>query len=361
MEDEYGYANARLRAMKSRLLKRNEYAELLDERTVEDVVARLAHSVYQPEIEAALVKASGWECLSEALRRHLANTLARITRFFSDTPQRLWNILISRWLVFNLKTILRGQAHSVAAAEILDALVPAGDLQESDYSRLVQQPSVRATVDLLATWSHAYARPLLEAMPQYASSGDLAELELALDRARYGKALDELAQIEDDNAQVVRSMLQDEIDVTNILVVIRLSQWGGANARLTQRYGSAAPAPLFIPGGGLATQHLSAYKQVPALDQIVRDLSATSFSDALARGQARFNDKHMLSAFEDELEAQLERENVARFHHDPLSIGIAIAYLAALVRETRNLRLIGRAKAAGWKRDEIEKELRWQN
>jgi len=361
MEDDYGYANARLRAMKSRLLTRSDYTSLLDEHTVEDVVARLTHTVYQPEIDAALVKASGWKCLSEALRLHLANTLARITKFFSGTPLHLWNILISRWLVFNLKTILRGQAHSVPAAEILDALVPAGDLQESDYNRLVQQPSVRATVDLLATWNQPYARPLLAAMPQYTSSGDLAELELALDRARYQAAFKELADLDDDNADMVRSRLRDEIDVTNILTVIRLSQWGGSNARLSQRYGSTAPAPLLIKGNGLATQRLMAYKEVPALDQIVRDLSATSFGDALARGQARFNDKQTLSSFEDELGAKLEQENIALFHHDPLSIGIAIAYLAALVKEARDLRLIGRAKAAGWKREEIEKELRWQN
>jgi V/A-type H+-transporting ATPase subunit C len=360
MDNGYEYANARLRAMKSRLLTNVDYAELLDEPTIEDVIAWLTHTAYQREIEAALIKTVGWECLSEGLRRHLAQTLAKITRFFSDTPLRLWQILAARWEIFNLKTILRGQVHHIAASEILDVLIPTGDLTESDYSRLAQQTSVRATVDLLATWNTPYARTLLEAMPHYAEHGDLADLELALERARYGLAFKQLAKLKDDNANIIRDILISEIDTANILTVIRLSEWGGT--RLTQKYGSAAPAALLITGGGLASQKLFAHNDVPAVDDLVRELSDTDFGDALARGLAQYEEKKTVTVFEDEIDAKLTRQNLALFRNDPLSIGIAIAYLTALVNEVRNLRVIGRGKDAGWKRNEIEKELRlWQN
>jgi vacuolar-type H+-ATPase subunit C/Vma6 len=234
-------------------------------------------------------------------------------------------------------------------------------LREADLQRLAQQASPRATIDLLSTWRHPLAKPLLAALPRYAETNDLAELELALDRARYESAAEELKDSDDPNAETVMQVLRSEIDVTNILTMVRLSQWAGSSARLTQRYGSAAPTPLLIKGGDSATHRMLAYKEVPALEQIVRDLSATRFGEALASGQARYDEKHTLSAFEDELEGQLEQWNLARFHLDPLSIDIAIAYLAAQSRETRNLRLIGRAKAAGWKREEIEREMRWQS
>jgi V/A-type H+-transporting ATPase subunit C len=361
MSDDYGYANARLRAMKSRLLTRSDYAELLDEPTIEDVIARLTHTVYQPEIEAALIKAVGWECLSESLRRHLAQTLAKITRFFDGAPLRLWRILIARWEVFDLKTILRGQAHHIPANEILDALIPVGDLKESDLSRLAQQTSVRATVDLLATWHYPYAPPLLEAMPRYSERRDLAELELALERARYQFALKQLADLEDANAEMVRAALYAEIDAANILTVMRLSE-GGSRVRLAQRYGSAAPAPLLIKGGGSTSRRLFTRKDIPPIDALVRELSNTTFGDALTRGMARHEEKKTVGVFEDEMDEKLARQNLALFHRDPLSIGIAMAYLTALVTEVRNLRVIGRGKDAGWPRAEIEKELRlWQN
>jgi len=264
--------------------------------------------------------------------------------------------------VFNLKTILRGQALTIPADEILDTLIPAGDLREADLRRLTQQTSVRAVVDVLATWHHPYAPALLQAMPRYAEHRDVAELELALDRARYALAFAELDAQDDDHAKLVRRILEREIDATNILTVIRLSAGGGSTARLTERYGSTAPAPLLLKGGGWATQKLFGLPNLPALDQLVRDLHATEFGDALARAQARYNETHALTAFEDELEKYLAQQNLALFHADPLTIGIAIAYLTALINEVRNLRVIGRGKVAGWSRDEIEKELRlWQN
>lgn len=362
MENEYGYANARLRAMKSRLLNRAALAELVNTPTVEDVVAYLTHTPYQQAVEEALVRLSGWECLSEALRHHVAETLSRITRFFSGNPQRLWKILIARWQVFNIKTILRGVANNVPADEILDALVPVGDLQESDFRRLAQQTSVRAVVDLLATWNHPLARQLLAAFPRYAETGNLAQLELALDRARYAAAFKELDELDDSEAEKLRALLEHEVDATNILILLRLCAASLSSARLVRDYGSASAEAFLIKGGGPTTARLFAYKDLPTLEQLVRDLQNSPLGGALARGQARYAEKQSVSAFEDEIETQLMQQRVALFHKDPLSIGIAVAYLAALVAEVRNLRLVGRAKAARWKREDIEKEIRqWQS
>jgi V/A-type H+-transporting ATPase subunit C len=362
MDNEYGYANARLRAMKSRLLTRSAYMELANEPSVEDVIADLTRTPYQAPLEAALVKSSGWACLSEGLRVYFAQTITRISNFFSGMPKQLWRILVSRWEVFNIKTILRGQANNVPADEILDALIPTGELQEPDFKRLVQQTSVRATVDLLSTWNNPHARALRAAMPRYAETGNLAELEVALDRAHYKLTFKELSEMEDANADQVREVLEDEVDATNLLTVVRLAEAGVANSKLTKQYGSAAPEPLLIRPGGHVTLQLQAYKEVPTLEQLVRDMRETRFGDALARGQARYKEKKSLAAFEDEIEGQLARQQIGLFNRDPLSIGIAIAYLAALVDEVRNLRLIGRGKTVGWKREEIEKELRlWQS
>lgn len=362
MDDDYGYANARLRAMKSRLLTRDDYAELLGESGLEDMIARLTHTVYQRAVEAALIRASGWDCLSEALRRHFAQTLTQVSGFFSGNAKRLWELLIERWEVFNLKTILRGQAHHVRTDQVLGALLPAGELQASDHLRLVQQTSIRAVVDLLATWRHPYAEPLLAAMPRYSARGELAELELALDRARYASGLKQAAEIGDENAEKVRRVLRNEIDALNIMIVLRLSEGLGSGSWLMERYGAAAPAALLVEGGGTPTEKLLGYKELPSIERTVDDLSETPLGGALAEGLRKYPKNRRLSAFEDEIDANLTRENLAFFHRDPLSIGIAIAYLTALVREIRRLRVIGRGKDAGWKREEIETELRlWQN
>ncbi len=195
-------------------------------------------------------------------------------------------------------------------------------------------------------------------MPRYADTKNIAELELALDRARFEKAFEELSELDEANAEQVREVLNAEIDATNLMTVRRLSAAGIGGERLLRAYGSTAPAPLLLASHGLVTVRLLQYNEVPTLEQLVRDLRSSAFGLALEHGQARYHETKSLAAFEDEIEKLLLDQQVAFFHRDPLSIGVAIAYLAALANEVRNLRVIGRGKAAGWKRDEIEKELR---
>ncbi len=60
MPDDYGYLNARVRAMKSRLLSRRTYGELLAETSVNELLATLAQTPYRTGIEAALARDTGW-------------------------------------------------------------------------------------------------------------------------------------------------------------------------------------------------------------------------------------------------------------------------------------------------------------
>ena len=53
---DYDYANARLRAMKSRLFDRRTYLELAALTRVDDLIAHLAQSTYANEIEAAIMQ-----------------------------------------------------------------------------------------------------------------------------------------------------------------------------------------------------------------------------------------------------------------------------------------------------------------
>ena len=362
METYYDYANARLRAMKSRLLQPTVYADLLNAPSPEDLVAYLIHTPYRKAMEKALVTSSGWECLAAGLREYLGETLDKIGSFFRGDAGRLWGAIIGRWQVFNLKTVLRGQAHAVPAGEILGALVPVGDLHSSDFQRLVQQTSVRATVDLLATWRHPLAPALLTAMAAYAEHRDLAGVEMALDRARFRVAFEQVAGVRDSGRALVERLLCREVDATNVTTVIRLSASGLSGARFAQRYGTDSLATVLIPGGHSLTERLSAYREIPSLEQVERDMQATGWGHAPAQDKADHQAHRVPAMLERAIEDQVDRERYGLFSHDPLSIGIAVAYLTALVNEARNLRIIGRGKAAGLGRAEMEKELRlWPN
>jgi vacuolar-type H+-ATPase subunit C/Vma6 len=64
----YDYGNARLRAMKSRLLSGRDLEALAEIGSLDGLIAALAKTVYRETVEIALVRASGLACVNEALR-----------------------------------------------------------------------------------------------------------------------------------------------------------------------------------------------------------------------------------------------------------------------------------------------------
>ncbi len=217
---DYDYANARLRALKSQLLTPSAYIELAALTRVDDLIARLAQSSYADEIRSALARFVGPRGVREACRLHLAGTYRRIRSFFDEEGARLVEILLARWDLFNLKTILRGQETGARAEEILEALVPAGRLDESALQQLVRQADPRATVDLLRTWNVPYAPLAYRALSEFDSAREWSEFEATFDALFYQQLLSALAK-GDENDELVKEFLTREIDAANLMTALR--------------------------------------------------------------------------------------------------------------------------------------------
>ena len=355
MQGDYGYGNARVRAMKSRLLDARAYGDLLAATSIDMVIEMLVRTAYRETIEATLVKYGGVKCVAEALRLDLARTVGRIKLFFEGRPRALVALLLSRWDMRNLMAVLRGQARGVPAEEILDALVPAGELTEVELREMALQPSIRATADLMFTWHIPYASALGEALRT--ASGDLADIETRLNRLRYREALARLGH--EMNEMLVREMLEAEIDVANLTTLIRLLSLGDRRAKLRARYGSADPMTLLIEDGGLSPRVLSALSAAEDAESMARVLSGTPYGTVLMNRWETYRQSADAAVLERGLEEFVVLKGIRMFHRDPLSIAIPTGYIWAKANEVVNVRLIAQGKALGWDRDSIHKELIW--
>ena len=79
---DYDYGNARLRAMKSRLLSRHELETLAGMESVPGLVSALTKTAYQPSIELSLTRVVGVEVIYLALRYDLLRTIGKVRSFF---------------------------------------------------------------------------------------------------------------------------------------------------------------------------------------------------------------------------------------------------------------------------------------
>lgn len=373
MPDDYGYINARVRAMKSRLLPRRTYGELLSRTSVDELLAALAQTPYRPSIEAALARETGWAALRDALRRDLTAHLGRVRAMVMDQPQsepaQLVRILLARWDRTNLLAVLRGQIQGPAGTGGPDGagtgtLAPVGELDETALTGLLHQPSLRAMIDLATQWRLPYAAALRDALPEMTAHGDPAILEAALDRQHALHIESWLAALRpSENVSLVRQVVAWERDLANLLAALRLRQArlreypGGRPPRLPAEATAPGAGAWYLPGGLLPQELLAALLDEPDAHRV---------HEILAQAQPGAPWRPALTAWVEHgsltgLQAALERELTARlvdlFRHDPLTIAPVIAYIAAKENEARNVRLIAAGLVHGLPREQVAEEL----
>ena len=346
---DYGYINARMRGMRSRLLSSKALDDLILKPDAESLIADLENSPYREDIIEAKGKSTGVDCVENALRQNFIRTFRKIQDLSRQEPEALQyiGIFLHRWDVQNIKTVLRGKNIHATNEEILGCLVPAGELDEVTLRELLKQPDVRSVIDLLATWKIRYARPLTETWPEFTRTKDLAVLECALDRYYYADAL-ESVKAPTYNNNLIRDLLSLEIDVVNLRTVLRM---------VRDRV-DPAEAGRYLIGGGkdFDLRKLRVLLANTSIDEVVRALASTRYRFLANIPEAAIRTQK-ISVIEKELERFLIKKGVGSFRLDPLSVAPVIGYFWAKFNEITNIRIIARCKTADFPVEHLREEL----
>ena len=236
---DYGYSNARIRGMRSRLLKQAFFEDLMSSKDIGIVIQKMMQTEYGPELETHVLHGRTAANVDEALKDTMVSTFRKVLSIANDEAQDLVTTLLGRWDLFNIKTIVRGKHMHFDEAVITDSLVTVGQLTQVDARRLAKQDSVKGVVDTLSTWGLPFAVPLREVMPEYNEEADLSVLELALDRYYYQWAAKRLGRRR-TNSRVARDFLGVQVDTLNLLTCLRL---------LNSDLGDTDAARFFLGGG----------------------------------------------------------------------------------------------------------------
>jgi V/A-type H+-transporting ATPase subunit C len=345
---DYGYVNARIRGMKSRLLDQHTLEDMIFQPDLDSLISTLEKTPYKEDIIEAKVLCQGVLCIEYALRKNFTRTFRKILDFVKKSDaERYIRIFLHRWDIQNIKTILRGKNIHVTNEEILDCLVPAGELDEVTLTELVRQPDIRAVIDLLATWGIVYARPLTEKFPEYSEKGDLALLECALDKYYFSEAL-ETVKTASYNNMLIRDILTTEIDVVNIKTILRM---------VRDHVDSTESQEFLIPGGKeLPLKILHQFITLHSVDEVIKKLEQTPYR-FLADVPEIAIKTQKISVLEKQLEKYLIRKGVNAFLGDPLSVASVIGYFWAKYNEITNIRIISRCKTVDLPGEQLKEEL----
>lgn len=351
----YEYGNARLRAMKSRLLSSQQMAELAGSQQLDSLILGLTRSPYQSALDAALVRAVGLEAIDLALRQDLVQTVRKIRGFFDETADRLVGLNLCAYDVHNLKAILRGLASSAAASDIMAALLPIGELSEPVLAELANAADPRVAIDLLASMRQPLAHPLLELRARLPGV-TIEEMELTLDQWRFSYIHDQLSDIGGDQ-DIFKSAIALDADLTNLLTVFRMAYAPAERDVISARLQLDGLRAIFVRGGRISLDLLVHASEQNTLDSAIDLLSHTVYAEPLRSGLGAYQRTRRLSELEKHLRYFRLGWMNSLFSRDSLGIGVMLGYLALKTSEVSNLRWIAHGISVGLKVDDLRAEL----
>jgi V/A-type H+-transporting ATPase subunit C len=334
------YANARVRAMRSRLLGRAGIEALLAEPGLAARLEFLKRTNYADAVPGPSGTTTDRLAAAErGLRARLMADLAGIDDFLAEErPRALFRACLAFEDGWTLKTILRGVAAGEPPERIFLLLVPTPELDHAALAELVRQREVKAVIDLLATWRSPYARPLLDGLAASARRPDLLALEVALDRVLFSRALD-VARRDGEDGEMLRVFLEVQIDLANIATLLKLGGHGGAEE-------------FFVAGG--RTISARSYRQYAQLDPAA--LKAALARKGWLLAAAGLNSSATLDdpAAVDQLLHRALAEAMRRealLH--PLSFAVPLSYVLDRRAEIQRIRLVLRGAEFGIPADEL--------
>ena len=81
---DYGYSNARIRGMRSKLLRAGALDRLMDAPDMHQLIQELLQTEYASDLEEALIKGRGAGEISEALKHNLVRTYRKVFGFLNE-------------------------------------------------------------------------------------------------------------------------------------------------------------------------------------------------------------------------------------------------------------------------------------
>ena len=308
--------------------------------TLDAFIQALNTTPYGHDIQEALSRYPALQAVDAALARNLYRTTTKILSFADGRPRQLIEIVLMRWDLANLRVILRGKHAGSRTDDIAENLIGVGSLHDAALRALAEQPDVPAVVGALSGLNHPLVTPLQEGMAEYLESKDLSALELGVERfyALYGLRM---VKGSGHSEQIVRALLQAELDATNVKTALKLQP-----AALSRE----GKARFFIPGGRIVSADIFLLlADRETAEQGLKSLRILGFP-------LKTLDADPI-AFERALDLATIKAQTDLYLGDPLSIDIVVAYLALKSNEVKNLRLIARSKQLGIPRERVRKEM----
>ncbi|MEK6759210.1 MAG: V-type ATPase subunit [Deltaproteobacteria bacterium] len=346
---DLAYYNARIRGMRRRLLKADDYHLLVRSRGYEGLMERLRSTAYGPYLEMSGARFERHEeIVSNALQTRLEEALVSLWSLAPGTARQLLKQVFSIWEAHDIKTLVRGISRGARREDILAALIPAGEFGKGPLGILAGSPGIKELAGFLDSWGSPYAEPVKKGLPAYLKGASTIEMEVGIDRLAFSSVP------ERGNCALPGGVMAEvsalSVDMRNTLTLINTAGRG------YQVIPAVSADRLFCEGGSITGKRFGDFLRSESRASLLNGLS-DAVRDPGLRETLRSADPVDLVFIEESFYAIIERKLSRAAAVEPLGIYLSAAFAYTIVREVKNLRLIARAKGFGIPDDSVERLL----
>jgi V/A-type H+-transporting ATPase subunit C len=340
---KYGYSNARVKAMKSLILKQAFLDELIRVHSVEAMVELLQRTGYKNDLAAAALATSGSRLIEMAASRNFSRTVKKLIGIAPQSDRKGVSTMMIRWDLMNLKTLLHARRLKKGYEEMKPYLFEVGGLSEEDFKRILKADDSNLVRELKATELGRRVIAAGSGREMRGKADASMRLEGAIDTQIYVLMNRALTAVGGEDVGGIRRVLKKEVDAKNVMIIERLKAHGIPRDRIEAE---------LIRGGTLDKQTISRLLEAKDLSGLVQVLKPR-FAQLEIRGEGRSALSQLEIAFEKSLAAQ----KLLAFHRAVLSVGVVVGFLMLKEEEMNNLRKIAKGKEFRMPESEVREML----
>ena len=318
---EYTYASARIRALENRMVGRERIDILVEARSADEVMDRLAEYGLTPPDTEALSEMNPSGAAREAMLLSALEAAYREAETATPSPA-VFRYLRYPYDCNNIKAAIKCAIRGISAAELLFDF---GTVSADRVEALLREGNY-------ADFPKKMAAAIPVAREAFDKTGDPRRIDTILDRACYEDMLDAVAATGETTLQ---SWLNARIDLTNILITLRILRMNmGA-------IGADFLAESLLPGGTLGGNFF-AHAYEAGEDALWSGLYRTPYG-TLSRVEGEPRPLSVLERAADDLYMEQVRKDVKI----PFGAPVVAGYLLGWETAVKNIRIILAAKDAG--------------
>jgi vacuolar-type H+-ATPase subunit C/Vma6 len=213
---DFEYATTRVKGMKSKLLSETKLRELLEVKSISEMIELLEETEYKDDFVLQSAKYKGMELVMRALHENFKRRLQKLTKINPEAGRAALKLLLQEYEIQNINTLF---AVKTTGLEVSDTDLIVID-KESD--RLISKlKAAKSVPDLLKVLSHTeYSKAIRRVEKEYEKIQDFRVITRAIN-AYYYEKLQKLPHEDDD---LLFKLINERNAVKNLMILLRVKK-----------------------------------------------------------------------------------------------------------------------------------------